>query len=605
MKFIAEKNQIISNKILANENKVKFEEIFPTIIDLKNPKLIEIDGKNITSLIVTNYSREMEGTFLDRILSLDIDSQISMFYEKQNTYDVIKELTYNISNAGANIKTANENQNDIDTISYAYQDAKYIRKQLQIGEEELYYLYLYILVCANDIEKLESDLQKLESTLAGIGLKSRRALYRQQQAFVSNLPILKNDSELKKLSNRNVLTSGLIATYPFLSNELYDDDGIFIGLNAFSNSLIMIDRFNSDKYKNGNMCVFGASGSGKSYFIKMMINRNRLFNITQYVIDPDREYTKLCERLKGALINFSGKKYINVMDIRENSIDENESYLQNKLTKLNVFFSMIFDDMMQDEKALLEEHIIKVYNKYGIYFENDSLYEECETTSFIKTKKFKRHNQMPKLEDIYNSIKKDKNLKKYSTILKSYISGSMSFLNEYTNVDIANEFVVADIYDIEEEKIPIMMFIITELFWDKIKENRNHKKIIYLDEVWKLINKNSEAAEFVFKIFKTIRKFGGAATAITQDVTDFFALDDGKYGQSIINNSSIKAVFQLEENNISKLSEVINLSEEEKWRLINLERGKCLLHAGRNKVMVDIKASEKEHEVINTDINQM
>ena len=149
------------------------------------------------------------------------------------------------------------------------------------------------------------------------------------------------------------------------------------------------------------------------------------------------------------------------------------------------------------------------------------------------------------------------------------------------------------------------MFIITELFWDKIKENRKNKKIIYLDEVWKLINKNKDAAEFVFKMFKTIRKFGGATTAITQDVTDFFALDDGKYGQSIINNSSMKVIFQLEENNIVKLSDVINLSEEEKYRLINLERGKCLLHAGRNKVMVDIKVSKKEHEVINTDVNEM
>lgn len=293
------------------------------------------------------------------------------------------------------------------------------------------------------------------------------------------------------------------------------------------------------------------------------------------------------------------------MDIRENSIDENESYLQNKISKLNVFFSMIFEDISQEEKALLEDHIIRVYNNYGICFDNNSLYEECKDTSFIKTKKFKACNLMPKLEDVYDSIKKDKKLKKYSAILKTYISGSMSFLNEYTNVDISNKLIVADIYDIEEEKIPIVMFIITELFWDKIKENRKNKKIIYLDEVWKLINKNEEAAEFVFKIFKTIRKFGGAATVITQDVTDFFALNEGKYGQSIINNSSIKAMFQLEENNIVKLADVIRLSEEEKYRLINLERGKCLLHAGRNKVMVDVKVSKKEHELINTDINEM
>lgn len=605
MNFIAERNEKILNRIIDNESKMEFEEIFPTIIDFKNPKLVEIDGKYFSSLIITNYSREMESIFLDRILSLDVDSQISMFYEKQNTYDVIKELTYNISNAGANIKTSNENQNDIDTLSYVYQDAKYIRKQLQVGEEDFYYLYLYVLVCADSKEELEQDLQKLESTLSGIGLKSRRALYRQKQALISGLPISKNDKELKKIAHRNVLTSGLVATYPFISNELYDDRGIFIGLNSFSNSLILLDRFNTIKYKNANMCVFGTSGSGKSYFIKMMINRNRFLDITQYVIDPDREYTALCKNLGGTLINFSGKEHINIMDIRENSIDENESYLKNKIIKLSVFFSMIFENISQEERGLLEEYIIKAYNKYGITFENESLYMECTNSSLIKTKNFKNSNQMPRLEDVYDSIKKDKKLKKYSNILKSYITGSMSFLNEYTNVDVSNKLVVADIYDIEEEKIPIAMFIITELFWDKIKENRKNKKIIYLDEVWKLINKNKDSAEFVFKMFKTIRKFGGAATAITQDVTDFFALDDGKYGQSIINNSSIKAIFQLEENNIMKLSEVINLSEEEKCRLINLERGRCLLHAGRNKIMIDIRVSKKEHELINTDVNEM
>ena len=604
MNFIADKNEVMRNQIITDESKLRLDEVFPTIIDLRNPKLIEIDGKFLASLIVTNYSREMEGIFLDKVLSLDMDLQISMFYEKQNTYDVIKELTYNISNTGANIKISNENQNDIDTLSYIYQDAKYIRKQLQVGEEELYYLYLYILVYAPSKEELESDLQKIESVLSGVGLRSRRALYRQKQALMSTLPIFQNDKELKKLTHRNVLTSGLVATYPFISNEMYDDTGVLIGLNSFSNSLVMIDRFNSNKYKNGNMCVFGASGSGKSYFIKMMINRNRFLNITQYVIDPDREYIALCKNLNGTLINFSGTEHINVMDIRENSIDENESYLQSKISKLNVFFSMIFEEISQEESVLLEEYIIKVYNDYGIFFENSSLYEECQNTSFIKTKNFKDSKQMPKLEDVYNSIKKDKKLKKYSTILKRYISGSMSFLNEYTNVDVSNKLVVADIYDIEEEKIPIVMFIITELFWDKIKESRKNKKIIYLDEVWKLINKNEEAAEFVFKMFKTIRKFGGAATAITKDVTDFFALNDGKYGQSIINNSSTKVMFQLEENNIIKLADVLRLSEEEKYRLTNLERGKCLLHAGRNKVMIDVKVSKKEHELINTDISE-
>lgn len=602
MNFIASKTHTCTNSIIKNGEMPKIDEIFPTCIDFRNPKHVEIDGKYMCSLIVVDYSREMEGCFLNKIISTDIDLQISMFYEKQSAYDVIKELTYNISNAGANIKTSNENQNDIDKLSYTYQDAKYIRKQLQVGDEDFYYLYIYILICAESEKQLELDLQKIESIAASTGLRNRRALFRQKQALLSTFPICNNDKELKKLAARNVLTSGIIATYPFVSNEMYDENGILIGLNSFNNSLVMIDRFNSTIYKNANMCVLGASGSGKSYFVKMMINRSRYLNIMQYVIDPDREYSALCEKLGGTLIRFSGKECINIMDIRENTIDENESYLQNKISKLNAFFSLIFEDMTLEEKSLLEEQIIQAYQNYNITFENESLFEKCEENSLIRTRKFKTFDKMPRLQDVYELIKSNKQLKKYATVLKTYITGSMKFLNEYTNVNISNKLVVADIYDVEEEKVPIIMFLITELYWDKIKEKRDMKKIIYLDEVWKLINKTPEAAEFVFKIFKTIRKFGGAATAITQDITDFFSLNDGKYGQGIINNSSIKCIFQLEENNILKLSEVINLSEEEKCRILNMERGKCILHSGRNKLMIDVKTTEKEHELFNTDL---
>ena len=177
----------------------------------------------------------------------------------------------------------------------------------------------------------------------------------------------------------------------------------------------------------------------------------------------------------------------------------------------------------------------------------------------------------------------------------------MKFLNCYTNVNLSNKVVVSDIYDIEEKDLPTIMYIITEFYWDKIKEDRAEKKILYLDEVWRLINRNRETAEFVFKVFKTIRKYGGAATAITQDINDFFALDDGKFGKGIINNSSIKCMFQLEENDINSLESVVNLSENEKLKLQSMNRGTSLLFAGKEHVILKIEASKLEHKFITTD----
>lgn len=596
-------------KILCESYKEKYEEtykqenilsVLPNEIDTTNPMFIKLDDKYVGSLIVINYNKEMEEIFLEKILSQEIDLQISIYYEKKNTGEIIKKLTYHIGNVGADIKITGSNQSDTDLMANTYDDAKYIRRQLQIEGDEFYYIYIYISAYSDSKENLECAIQKIESVANGIGLKTRRAIFRQLDVFEANLPILNNPKSIKEYAKRNVLTSGVISTYPFVSNELCDENGILIGVNDFNKSMVRIDRFDTDKYKNSNMCVVGTSGSGKSYFVKLMAMRNRYMNISQYIIDPEREYLKMCNLLNGSIINFEEDNIINVLDIREFSKDDEIGYLQTKLLKLNTFFSLIFPNLSLEEKSLLEDAVIKCYSQKEITFDDDSLYKK-NNTNFLKDKKFKESSDMPILEDLYKIVKKEKKLNRIAVLLKPYINGSMKFLNGYTNVDLSNKLVVADIYNVEEECLSIVMYIIAELFWDKIRKSRSNRKIIYLDEVWRLIDNNEDTANFVFKMFKTIRKYGGAATAITQDINDFFALCDGKYGRGILNNSSLKCIFQLEENDIKILKENINLSDEETFKIQNAKRGSCLLYAGSNHLMVKIESSKKEHECISTD----
>lgn len=226
----------------------------------------------------------------------------------------------------------------------------------------------------------------------------------------------------------------------------------------------------------------------------------------------------------GTLIDFKTKS-INVMDIRKSSREGEESYLENKLGKLKAFFKIIFNNITAEEESFLEDILIECYKRKNITFEDESLYKKVNN-KFV----FKESTDMPRLLDVYELIGKDNRLKKFKSILKPYVSGSMKYLNSYTNVDLDNYIVVSDVYGIEEKDLPTVMYIITEFYWDKIKEDRSKKKILYLDEVWRLINRGKETAEFVFKLFKTIRKYGGAATAITQDINDFFSLDNGKFG---------------------------------------------------------------------------
>ena len=207
---------------------------------------------------------------------------------------------------------------------------------------------------------------------------------------------------------------------------------------------------------------------------------------------------------------------------------------------------------------------------------------------------------MPILGELYEILGQDKNTKKFQTKLIPFVKGSMKFFNEHSNIKLDNDLIVADIYDLGEENIKYGMYLFTEIFWDKIKENRKKKKAIYLDEIWRLIGvtSNKEVASFIYKIFKTIRKYSGSGVAITQDISDIFSLDNGTYGKSILNNSSIKTFFALEEENIKILSEFANLSEKEKIEIKSLKRGECLMFVGEDHILTKIESSEKEIEIL-------
>jgi type IV secretory pathway VirB4 component len=520
---------------------------------------------------------------------------ISIFYEKQDSYKVVKDLTYHIGNVGVDLKTVNENREDIEIAAFTYKDAKYIRKEIQVNNEDLYFLYIYINVYADNEKELEYYLSKVEGIAQSKGMQTIRANFRQEEGFLSCIPIMENKEIIKKSARRNILTNGLLATYPFISSTIFDKNGIFIGTNIYNNSLVFIDRYNTEKYKNANICIFGTSGAGKSFYTKLLILRYKLLGVKQYIIDPDREYDKLCKELKGTQIKIgpTSNTYINILEIRKESIEDGENgYLATKIGKLIGFFNLIFGDLDEEEKALLEEKIIEVYKQKEITFDDKSLFNSNE--------KFKSEKEMPILEDLYKILGEDEKTKKFKIKLIPFVNGSMKFFNNYTNITLNNDLIVADIYDLGEENLKYGMYLFTDIFWDKIKENREEKKAIYLDEIWRLIGvtSNKNVASFIYKIFKTIRKYGGSSVAITQDISDIFSLDNGTYGKSILNNSSIKTFFALEEENIKILEEFTNLSEKEKVEIKSLKRGECLMFVGDEHILTKIECCEDEHKII-------
>ena len=584
-------NRIRSNFIIK-------DEISPSYINFKNPKYSIIDDMYYSGLIIVDYNKEQKDLIFDELINLNINYIISIFYEKENSEKLINKLTYNIGKISTEINYKNYNNSEIEIEEKTYDDTKFIRKEIQLNNEELYYLYIYINIFDKDKNELENNIKIIQGNLINKGLKVRRAFFRQEQLLKASLPFMINQYELKESAKRNILTSSLVSTYPFISANICDENGILIGKNIKNKSLIFINKYNLEKYKNSNMCIFGTSGAGKSYFTKLNILRQSLLNINQYIIDPEREYEILGNNLNGIIIKIgpTSKNYINIFDIRENSLEENGSgYLAVKIPKLIGFFNLIFGNINEEEKALLEEKLILLYKNKNINFDDNSLFNKKG-----KNKIFKKENEMPIMEDFYNLLGKDKNTKKYKIKLMPFVKGSLNYFNNYTNININNKLIIADIYDLGEENIKYGMYLFIDLFWDLIKENRKIKKTIYLDEIWKLIGvtSNKEVAGFVYKIFKTIRKYGGSAVAITQDINDLFSLENGTYGKSILNNSAFKVYFSLEEENLNLLNKYSNLSDEELDLIRGLSRGFCLLQIFNNHVIAEVVSDNFEKKLM-------
>ena len=567
----------------------KIKEKNPLYINLTNPQYIEIDGMFFSSLLIINYNRIFQELIFKNILEINENILISIYIKKNNQYKIIKEIAKNIGNTTVDLEKINNSRIDIDIAKSSLEDAKYIRREMQLNNQQLLYFYTYITTYSKNKEELKNQINKIEEILQNSGLKSKKSYFRQEQTILANLPLNKNNYDIKRAVKRNILTDGIKGTYPFITSTIYDEQGILYGTDINNNSLIIIDKFDREKYKNSNTCIFGSSGSGKSYFTKIQVLRNYILNINQYIIDPEREYEKISKSLNGSLIKIgpASKTYINIFDIREDSLEENEEgYLATKLNKLIGFFKLIFQDITEEERTELENKIIKIYKNKNIDFNDKSLF---------KNNKFKTSTDMPILEDLYKELNK-----KMQKKIEPFITGSLKCFNNYTNIELNNKLIIGDIYELGEENIQFGMYIFIELFWDKIKKDRNSRKIIYLDEIWRLIGitSNKETASFIYKIFKTIRKYGGGATAITQDVSDLFSLEEGAYGKSILNNSELKLFFSLEEENIKTLEKYIDINEKEKIEIKSLRKGESLFFVGQDHILTKINSDKFEKELI-------
>lgn len=587
--------------------------ISPRGIDLTKSTYVIMDGLYYSFLYVKadGYPGSVRAGWMSMLINAGEGIDVDVHLRRESRSKTIDKVAQRIRLNRTKIKGIQDTSTDYEELTNSIQAGYYIKNGLANNNEDLFYMSVFITVSARTLDEMLWRKQQIVDMMKSMDMQLSDCKFQQEAALRSVMPFLYIEPHLEKKSKRNVLTSGAASTYIFTSFEMSDDSGVLLGVNQHNNSLCVVDLFNTRKHKNANLNIIGTSGAGKTFTLQLLALRMRMRGIQCFTIAPIKghEFHRACHRIGGSFVKIApGSPHcINVMEIRhtvspeatlidEDSPIEDVSMLARKIQQLMIFFSLLIPDMTNEEEQLLDEALLKTYAYFGITHDNDSLYEDINAVP-------PKMKPMPILGDLYKNLQGNKMTERIAVILSRFVTGSAQSFNRQTNVDLSNKFIVIDLSELKGKLLPVGMVIALDYIWDKIKSDITEKKAVIIDEIWQLVgaSSNKMAAEFCLTIFKTIRGFGGAAVAATQDLSDFFGLDDGRYGRAIINNSQNKIVLNLEYDEAEYVREVLKLSKTELRSITRFERGEALVCSGNNKVPVMVKASKSEQEMITTD----
>lgn len=587
--------------------------IAPRGLDLTHFNYIIMDGRYYCFLYIkgNGYPGSVRGGWMSSLINAGEGIDVDVHLSRENRSKTIDKVAQRIRLNRTKLKGMQDTSTDYEELANSIQAGYYIKNGIANHNEDLFYMSVFVTVSAKTYEELLWRKQQMVDMLKSMDMYLSECRFQQEAALRSVMPFLQISPALQKKTQRNVLTSGAASTYMFTSFEMSDDSGVLLGVNRHNNSLCIVDLFNTKLNKNANLTMCGTSGAGKTFTLQLLALRMRMRGIQCYIIAPIKghEFKRACSKIGGEFIKIApGSPHcINVMEIRHtispemeliDEVDYNDmdSMLARKIQQLMIFFSLLIPDMTNEEEQMLDEALIKTYNEFGITHDNSSLYAD-DTVFPPKLKK------MPILGDLHKHLLENPMTARVAAIVSRFVTGSAQSFNRQTNVDLTNKYIVLDLSELKGKLLPVGMMIALDYVWDNIKADRTKKKAIMIDEIWQLIgaSSNKMAAEFCLEIFKVIRGYGGAAIAATQDLSDFFGLDDGKYGRAIINNSKNKIILNLEQDEAQYVKDVLKLTRTEVRSITQFERGEALIHSNNNKVPVVIKASAQEKEMITTD----
>lgn len=605
-------------KITNNPNaQVTIEDVIaPLNIDVTRKDCIMFDGLYHTYLLVASesYPLNVYGGWFGSMFSLGPGENVDMFIHREPMNDFQRYLTSNLRSSILNAGEGTIMTKGIEKSEAALDSAAYM-KQALAGDEHPYYLTSLLTLTGYTYEDLIKRKNYVIEYFSSRSMKILPLDNIQEESMRSSFPFLDLSPKLYAKGKRNVLTSGLASCYPFTSATMYDEGGILMGLDMINNTMCILNPYNRAAYKNANMVILGTSGSGKSYTEQLMALRLRLEGVQCFILAPDKahEFSRACTvGVDGEFIKIAGasKDHINIMDIRPMTSEasemlqgenaENTIWVSDKANSIITFISLLIPDLSNEEEQIIDTCIMNTYAKYGITEDNNSIYKD----PYNKSKGLKT---MPILEDLYRELQDSNISVRITKILATFITGSAKSFNNRTNVDLSNKYIVFDLSGLQGRLLPAGMYVALDFIVNRIREDVTERKMVFIDEGWQLIGSgaNEKAAEYVKWLFKIIRGYNGGACIATQDIQDFFALNDGEYGGAILANSQIKMLLNLSSDETSIIQNQVNLTREELRDIRNYGKGQCLICANTNHIPVKITGSPYEHKLITTDPDEV
>lgn len=557
--------------------------------DLIAPAALEVTSSHIKlgeyfvrTVFVFEYPRYIAVGWFAPIINMDIAADIALYFYPVKSAAILKQLKKKVGITEAGILSAAEKGAPRDPLAEtALRDMERLRDDLTQGIEHFFQISLYVTLYAKTIEELDETSERIENFFGQTLIYSRRVFYQAEQGFNATLPMAFD--ELQIYINMN--SSPAASSFPFVSSDLTSDSGVLYGINRHNNSLILFDRFSLE---NANMVVFATAGAGKSYAIKLEVLRSLMMGTDIIIIDPEREYSHLCEAVGGTYIDISlnSEGKINPFDLPR-AIGEDAKpadIIRSAVGVVKGLLKLMITEINSQEDSLIDRALLETYAKKDITPETDLRYIEA-----------------PILQDFQDILEGMEGAEDVVVKLKKYTEGTFSgLLNQPTNVQLNNQLVVFSVRDLEDELKPLAIYTIVTYIWNVIRSQLK-KRILVVDEAWWLMQRD-DSAKFISGLIKRCRKYYLGVTTITQDVSDFM---NSSQGGPIINNSALKLLLKQSTSSIDQVQKTFLLTEGEKYLLLEGNVGEGIFFAGAKHVAIKTVASYSEDQLITSDPRQI